>query len=61
MATFTNDDKTEFLLKEDLGLILKEDGYGILITCIPPAGSEIFSKDSKNSATFTNDSRTLFG
>lgn len=54
MATFSNEDKTSYLLKADLGLILKDDGFGILITTYP--GSEIFTKDSKNSATFANES-----
>ena len=58
MATFTNDSKTAFLLKEDLGILLKEDGYGILLESNTTAHSDIFTKDSKNSASFTNGSRT---
>ena len=53
---WTNIEKKQYLLKEDLGMILKEDGGGILINT--PIGSDNFANQSKNSATFSNTSRT---
>lgn len=54
-ATFSNDTIYQYLLKDDLGFVLNDDGGKIIIETL--IGSETFSKDSKNTATFTNESR----
>ena len=55
MPTWTNEQKYQYLIKSDLAYLLKsDDGFFLIET---PIGSECWGKDSKNTATFTGESR----